>query len=194
MAALSAALRADPRVELAEGERAAEILVRDGCAAGLRTIGGTGGCASARARGRAGIRDTAGLPAHAQPPRGDGRRAGAGARAGAALADLELVQFQPTALALGEGPLPLVSEAVRGEGAILRDARGRRFMPDVHPMAELGPRDVVAHAMARRAAELGGEVTLDLRHLDADGCGRASRPSPRSARSAGSTSPAIRSR
>jgi L-aspartate oxidase len=88
------------------------------------------------------------------------------ARAGAALADLELVQFHPTALALGTGPLALISEAVRGEGALLRDAGGRRFMPDEHPMAELGPRDVVARAIARRAAESGGEVTLDLRHLD----------------------------
>jgi L-aspartate oxidase len=90
------------------------------------------------------------------------------ARAGAALADLELMQFHPTALAVGDGPMALVSEAVRGEGAVLRDARGRRFMPDEHPMAELGPRDVVARAIARRAADLGGEVTLDLRHLDAD--------------------------
>ncbi len=90
------------------------------------------------------------------------------ARAGAALADLELVQFHPTALALGTGPLALISEAVRGEGAVLRDARGRRFMPDAHPMAELGPRDVVARAIARRAAETGADVTLDLRHLDAE--------------------------
>ena len=89
------------------------------------------------------------------------------ARAGAALADLELVQFHPTALALGDGPLPLVSEAVRGEGAVLRDARGRRFMPDEHPMAELGP------ARRRRARDRPAgrrvwarEVTLDLRHLD----------------------------
>ena len=64
------------------------------------------------------------------------------------------MQFHPTALALGDGPLALVSEAVRGEGAVLRDARGRRFMPDEHPMAELGPRDVVARAIARRAAAL----------------------------------------
>jgi L-aspartate oxidase len=90
------------------------------------------------------------------------------ARAGAALADLELVQFHPTALAVGAGPLSLISEAVRGEGAVLRDAHGRRFMPGEHPMAELGPRDVVARAIARRATEAGGEVTLDLRHLDAD--------------------------
>ena len=77
------------------------------------------------------------------------------ARAGAALADLELVQFHPTALALGDSPLGLVSEAVRGEGAILRDAGGQRFMPDEHPMAELGPRDVVARAIDRRARRVG---------------------------------------
>ena len=88
------------------------------------------------------------------------------ARAGAALADLEITQFHPTALALGDGPLALVSEAVRGEGGLLRDADGYRFMPDEHAMAELGPRDVVARAIARRAATGGGDVTLDMRHLD----------------------------
>jgi len=59
-----------------------------------------------------------------------------------------------------------VSEAVRGEGGLLRDHEGRRFMRDEHPMAELGPRDVVARAIARRAIATGADVTLDMRHLD----------------------------
>ena len=170
VAALSAALRADPRVELAEGERAAEIVVRDGRAAGLRTIGAGGRVRERAARAVALASGGMGwlYPRTTNPPGATADGPALAARAGAALADLELVQFHPTALALGDGPLPLVSEAVRGEGAVLRDARGRRFMPDVHPMAELGPRDVVARAIARRAAELGGEVTLDLRHLDAE--------------------------
>jgi L-aspartate oxidase len=169
VAALSVALRADPRIELAEGERATEILVRDGRAAGLSTAGADGTPRERPARAVALASGGMGwlYPRTTNPPGATADGPALAARAGAALADLELVQFHPTALALGDGPLALVSEAVRGEGAVLRDARGRRFMPEVHPMAELGPRDVVARAIARRAAELGGEVTLDLRHLDA---------------------------
>lgn len=85
------------------------------------------------------------------------------ARAGALLADLEFVQFHPTALAVdGDGPAPLLTEALRGAGAVLLDAQGRRFMLDEHPLAELAPRDVVARAVGRRAAA-GETVLLDLR-------------------------------
>ena len=68
-------------------------------------------------------------------------------RVGARLADLEFVQFHPTALHVGKDPMPLLTEALRGEGATLVDAHGRRFMPQYHPMAELAPRDVVARAI-----------------------------------------------
>ena len=83
------------------------------------------------------------------------------ARAGAVLRDLEFVQFHPTALALGADPMPLVTEAMRGEGAILVDGRGERFMADV-PGAELAPRDVVARAIWRQIAA-GQRVFLDAR-------------------------------
>ncbi|GMA32017.1 L-aspartate oxidase [Litorihabitans aurantiacus] len=87
-------------------------------------------------------------------------------RAGAEVADLEMVQFHPTVLA---GPRPfLVSEAVRGEGAVLLDDAGRRFMTDVHPDAELAPRDVVARAIAAQEARQGSPVLLDATHLGAD--------------------------
>ncbi len=87
-------------------------------------------------------------------------------RAGAVLADLEFVQFHPTRLAVPGGGL--VSEAVRGEGAVLRDVRGRRFMTDVHPDAELAPRDVVARGIAAAVRDQGGEpVLLDATGLDA---------------------------
>lgn len=167
---LTAALRAHPRAEVAESERALEVIVRDGRVAGLRSAD-AGGRERVRAA-RAVVLAAGGsgqLYTRTTNPRGataDGPALAA--RAGAALADLEIVQFHPTALAVGEGPLALVSEAVRGEGGLLRDARGRRFMPDEHPMAELGPRDVVARAIARSAAELGADVTIDLRHLDPD--------------------------
>jgi L-aspartate oxidase len=88
-------------------------------------------------------------------------------RAGAAIADPEFVQFHPTVLALpGTTPF-LVSEAVRGEGAYLRDASGERFMVAIHPLAELAPRDVVARGIYRQMAlDRRDHVDLDLRHLD----------------------------
>ncbi len=92
------------------------------------------------------------------------------ARAGAELEDMEFVQFHPTALYLKNAPRFLISEAVRGEGAHLLNARGERFMPAVHAMAELAPRDVVARAIHRQvmASSTPDEaVYLDVRHLDA---------------------------
>ncbi|MDY0911296.1 L-aspartate oxidase [Rathayibacter festucae] len=88
-------------------------------------------------------------------------------RAGAQTADLEFYQFHPTSLALPGGFL--VSEAVRGEGAVLRDAAGERFLVGVHPDAELAPRDVVARAIADRMLLQGGlPVHLDARAIPAD--------------------------
>ncbi len=86
-------------------------------------------------------------------------------RAGAVVADLEYVQFHPTRLAVPDGGL--VSEAVRGEGAVLRDRAGRRFMTAVHPDAELAPRDVVARGIAATVRDQDGEpVLLDATGLD----------------------------
>jgi L-aspartate oxidase len=89
------------------------------------------------------------------------------ARAGARLADLEFIQFHPTAFDGPSRPMPLVTEAVRGDGAILIDDTGKRFMAD-QPGAELAPRDIVARAVWRRRAE-GHRVFLDARqHPGAD--------------------------
>ncbi|RAX45635.1 L-aspartate oxidase [Arthrobacter sp. AQ5-06] len=100
-------------------------------------------------------------------------------RAGAAVADLEFFQFHPTCMVLpadaleaaGNGAEPLlISEAVRGEGAILLDARGERFMPAYHPDAELAPRDVVSRSIALHLATLGdpnGHVFLDAMVVEA---------------------------
>ena len=94
------------------------------------------------------------------------------ARAGAVMSDLEFVQFHPTVMWLGpaaRGQQPLVSEAVRGEGAVLLDPHGKRFMPALHPLAELAPRDVVAKAVMRAMREAGApNVWLDGRRLGAD--------------------------
>jgi L-aspartate oxidase len=91
------------------------------------------------------------------------------AQAGAALADMEFYQFHPTALSLTGAPRFLLSEALRGEGAILLNDRGERFMQRYHPLLELAPRDVVARAIAREgmgatAAE-SRVVYLDMRHV-----------------------------
>ena len=90
-------------------------------------------------------------------------------RAGAALRDLEFVQFHPTVMYLGSearGQQPLISEAVRGEGAFLVDFEGNRFMQGLHELADLAPRDVVAKAIHRRMEETGRpHMWLDARHL-----------------------------
>jgi L-aspartate oxidase len=90
-------------------------------------------------------------------------------RAGAEISDIEFVQFHPTALFLEGQPRFLLSEALRGEGAYLRNAAGERFMHCYHPLAELAPRDVVARAIVMELARTGGShVFLDLTHLDAE--------------------------
>ncbi|MFC9927274.1 L-aspartate oxidase [Streptomyces sp. NPDC127190] len=93
-------------------------------------------------------------------------------RAGAEVSDLEFVQFHPTVLFLGpdaEGQQPLVSEAVRGEGAYLIDGDGVRFMVGQHELAELAPRDIVAKGILRRMMEQDAEhMYLDARHFGAD--------------------------
>jgi L-aspartate oxidase len=94
------------------------------------------------------------------------------ASAGAELADMEFYQFHPTALALPNAPRFLVSEALRGEGAYLRNERGERFMERYHPLLELAPRDVVARAIAREGLADPFDpqaplcpVYLDMRHV-----------------------------
>jgi L-aspartate oxidase len=91
------------------------------------------------------------------------------AHAGAELADMEFYQFHPTALSLSGVPRFLLSEALRGEGAYLRNHRGERFMERYHPQLELAPRDVVARAIAREGMAADPTVTqpvhLDMRHV-----------------------------
>lgn len=84
----------------------------------------------------------------------------AAARHGVQLADLEFVQFHPTALAVKADPLPLLTEALRGAGAVLLDESGGRFMQAIHPDAELAPRDIVARSVAAIHAQ-GRQVLLD---------------------------------
>ena len=147
-------------VTVVEGAFLADVLVEDGITRGIRVVvDGVASDLSADAvilaTGGAGH-----LYAHTTNPLGaTGDGIAAALRVGAAVADLEFVQFHPTIL--GEGPAFLVSEAVRGEGATLIDAAGRRFVFDSHPDGELAPRDVVARAIARQAARQGSPVRLD---------------------------------
>lgn len=90
-------------------------------------------------------------------------------RAGAELMDMEFIQFHPTTLYLPGVPGFLVSEAVRGEGAVLRNAKGERFMPGYHELADLAPRDVVARAIKSEMQKEGTfHVWLDITHQDAE--------------------------
>ena len=102
------------------------------------------------------------------PPVATGDGMAAAYRAGAELRDMEFMQFHPTVLYVAGSGRFLISEAVRGEGAYLRDKHFKRFMLDVDPRAELAPRDVVAQAIVRCMERTRHpNVYLDLRHLDA---------------------------
>jgi len=87
-------------------------------------------------------------------------------RTGAAVSDMEFYQFHPTAFSAPGAPRFLLSEALRGEGAILINAKGERFMERYHPLLELAPRDVVARAITREGMD--GPVYLDMRHVKKD--------------------------
>jgi L-aspartate oxidase len=92
-----------------------------------------------------------------------------GYRAGAEIADMEFIQFHPTALRLAGAPVFLISEAVRGEGALLYNEAGERFMPGYDDRAELAPRDVVARAIVSEMARTGSDrVYLDVTELPPD--------------------------
>jgi L-aspartate oxidase len=96
---------------------------------------------------------------------GDG--IGIALRAGAVLEDMEFVQFHPTALYVPKAPQFLLSEAMRGEGALLKDVNGTLFMKHYHPDAELAPRDIVSRAIISQIAKTkSNHVYLDLTHLD----------------------------
>lgn len=179
------AVRNDPGIEVIEHALVLDVLTAapgpDGqpgpaCGVTLHVIGEGSRDGVGAALGRAVVLATGGIGqvyrSSTNPPQATGDGIAAALRAGAVVGDIEFVQFHPTVLWLGSGvrgQLTLISEAVRGEGALLLDTDGVRFMPAVHPMAELAPRDVVAHAMVRRMEATGADhVLLDARHLGAD--------------------------
>ncbi len=183
LVAALAAVEDDPGIEVIENALVLDLLTAptaDGgaaavCGVSLHVIGQGSRDGVGAALARAVVLATGGVGqvfrSSTNPPQTTGDGLAAALRAGAVVSDVEFVQFHPTVLWLGSGvrgQLPLVSEAVRGEGALLVDIAGERFMPEIHPLAELAPRDVVAHAIVRRMAATGADhVFLDIRHLDA---------------------------
>lgn len=177
--ALIEALRAvkeDPAIEVIEHALVTDVLTDAAgraCGVTVHVIGEGTQSGVGAALGRAVVLATGGIgqtyASTTNPSVSTGDGIGAALRAGAQVADVEFVQFHPTVLWLGRaasGQQPLISEAVRGEGAVLRDVEGRRFMVGQHELAELAPRDVVAKGVVNAMAETGAEhVWLDARHL-----------------------------
>ena len=162
---LIARVRRSRRVRVVEKARVLDLIVHRGACVGVRasvageatdiiadvTVLATGGCGQV-------YRYTT------NPVVATGDGYAIAHRAGVTLADMEFVQFHPTALDTPENPLALISEAVRGEGAFLVNDRGVRFMRKVHRLADLAPRDIVARAISRQQ-RAGRRVYLDARRL-----------------------------
>lgn len=168
MRALLKRAEATPSLNFIEGYAAYELAVEDGRVVGVfaRPACGSPLAGPLLIRARAVILATGGIGhlfAVTTNPRGaNGEALAMAARAGAAIADAEFVQFHPTALTGMGDPAPLATEALRGQGAILVDADGHRFMPELDPRAELAPRDIVARSVFTKIIET-GSVGLDLR-------------------------------
>lgn len=174
--ALLAAVIKDEGIELVEHALVLDLLTDStgrACGVTLHVIGAGSRDGVGQALGRAIVLATGGLgQVFAQttnPSVATGDGAALALRAGAVVADMEFIQFHPTVMWLGgasRGQQPLISEAVRGEGAFLVDDQGERFMRGVHPLADLAPRDVVAKAIMRRMRAAGTpHVWLDGRQL-----------------------------
>ena len=155
--------------EVHEGWLATDLLVENGSATGVIVLDADGTERVLRATHTVIATGGAGqcFAVTTNPPLSTGDGVAMALRAGVAVADLEFMQFHPTALHHPSMPRPLLSEALRGEGAILRDDQGEAFMAAEHPLGDLAPRDVVARAISRRLNERG----LDHLWLDATGIG-----------------------
>ncbi|MER9127587.1 L-aspartate oxidase [Mesorhizobium sp. M0959] len=162
MRALIAAVLSTPTIEVVEGFEARRLAMEDGRIAGALANGRTGPVFLATGRVILATGGIGGLFHDSTNPLGScGQGLALAARAGAILADLEFIQFHPTALDGPGRPMPLISEAVRGEGATIVDETGRRFLDGVRG-AELASRDIVARAVWRHLAD-GHRVFLDIR-------------------------------
>lgn len=169
--ALYAKAKTLPSISICEFEFSTELVLREGRVCGIRLIneqGETGEVpASAVLLATGGMGQLYRNTTNPRVATGDG--VAMAFRAGAELSDMEFIQFHPTALYLKNTPRFLLSEALRGEGAYLRNGELLRFMPKYHEMAELAPRDVVARAITHEleiSRMKDPVVYLDLTHLD----------------------------
>lgn len=178
MARLIAALRNTPSVQVLEGFAAERLALSSGRVTGVWLARADVPSQPVLLKAPAVLLASggaAGLYAiTTNPGRVRGQGLGLAARAGARVADAEFVQFHPTAIACGGDPAPLATEALRGEGALLVNSRGLRFMADAHPAAELAPRDIVARAVFAQS-QSGLAPALDARAIFA-GNGKAHFP------------------
>jgi L-aspartate oxidase len=172
-------IKDDPGIEVIEHALVVDLLQNEAgrvCGATVHVIGEGQIDGVGAVHCRALVLATGGLGqiycATTNPPVATGDGMAVALRAGAVIADLEFVQFHPTVMWLGDdqvGQQPLISEAVRGEGAFLVDAGGVRFMQGVHELADLAPRDVVSRAIVARMDQTHTDhVFLDCRHLGKD--------------------------
>lgn len=162
-----------PRISVQEFEFSTELIIEDGRVCGVNLIDAAGEQqlvpAPAVLLATGGLGQLYRNTTNPEVATGDG--VAMAFRAGAEISDMEFIQFHPTALYLKNAPRFLLSEALRGEGAYLRNIEMHRFMPKYHPMAELAPRDVVARAITHEleiSAAKDPMVYLDLTHLDAE--------------------------
>lgn len=167
MAALADAVRKTPSIRLIEGFVAENLLTENGAVTGLQIRAANDPLAAPTVvASRAIVLATGGIghlyAETTNPVEASGLGLAIAARAGAVIADPEFVQFHPTAIMVGRDPAPLATEALRGEGAILVNGSGTRFMPKLHPLAELAPRDVVARGVFAEIAA-GRGAFLDAR-------------------------------
>ncbi|MBL8230894.1 MAG: L-aspartate oxidase [Bryobacterales bacterium] len=158
-----------PRIRFESFASVTDLLLEDGEVVGVLAFDGNRGQLIS-IRARAVLLATGGLgrvfKETTNPDVATGDGVAMASRAGAEISDIEFVQFHPTALHLTGAPRFLLSEALRGEGAYLRNGKGERFMIARHPMAELAPRDVVSRCIVDEISRTGDEhAFLDLTHL-----------------------------
>src|SRR5579871_3727776 len=176
IAALTNAVRQTPSIHLLEGYVAEALLGENGWVTGLQLRKTDDAIAEPSfVAARAIVLATGGIghlyAVTTNPPEASGLGLAIAARAGAVIADPEFVQFHPTAIMVGRDPAPLATEALRGEGAILINNRGERFLQARHPLAELSPRDIVARGVfaeisAGRGAFLDAREALGSRFAE----------------------------
>eukprot|EP00547_Thalassionema_nitzschioides_P005688 CAMPEP_0194217772 /NCGR_PEP_ID=MMETSP0156-20130528/22243_1 /TAXON_ID=33649 /ORGANISM="Thalassionema nitzschioides, Strain L26-B" /LENGTH=564 /DNA_ID=CAMNT_0038946905 /DNA_START=150 /DNA_END=1844 /DNA_ORIENTATION=- len=166
---ITAAAARHPLISALDNTIVTDLIVREGVCIGIETLHGENHYASKGVVLASG--GLAGIYQHSTNPPGFnalGSSVAMACRAGVETKDLEYVQFHPTALNIPNEARFLLTEALRGEGAILRNCYGEAFAKNFHPDGELAPRDIVARGVFEEAQRTGADVRLDITHRDAD--------------------------